>query len=119
MKILNLSNHKLTEKQIEELKSVKGFDEIIELDDEDKRIWGQLNPHNYSDEVKRIMSKYEVNSYHLAGFAPAVVYGVVLADKNGKSALYAYSERKVVESVNEDGSISKNAVFEHKGFFYY
>ena len=54
-----------------------------------------------------------------AGFAPAVVYGVVLADKNGKSALYSYSERKVVESANEDGSISKNAVFEHKGFFYY
>lgn len=66
MKILNLSNHKLTEKQIEELKERLKFREIVELDKEDKKIWNQLTIENYKKETKRIMEKYNVDSYHIS-----------------------------------------------------
>lgn len=84
MKILNLSNHKLTEKQIEELKERLKFTEIVELDKEDKKIWNQLTIENYKKETKRIMEKYNVDSDHISGFAPAVVYAANEADNNMK-----------------------------------
>lgn len=119
MKILNLSNHNLTDLQIKELKEKLEFTEIVELDVEDKKIWGQLNPGNYHEETTRIMDKYDVVAYHVAGFAPAVVYAVEIAENNMKPCYYAYSERKVIEKENEDGTVVKTAVFEHKGFYLY
>lgn len=36
--------------------------------------------------------------------------------RRGIKPVYAYSERVSVESVNEDGSVSKSMVFKHLGF---
>ena len=60
--------------------------------------------------------RYNVDSYHLAGFPPAVTY---IALKTEKPCYYAYSQRKVEEKKDETGKIIKIAIFEHKGFFLY
>ena len=113
-KILNLSNHKLTEQQINELKEM-GY-EVVELDIIDKKFWGQLTPWDYKPTCNDILKRYNVDSYHLAGFPPAVTY---IALKTEKPCYYAYSQRKVEEKKDETGKIIKVAIFEHKGFFLY
>lgn len=113
MKILNLSNHKLTEEQINELQTKWKF-KVVELDEKDH----EISPNNDSLETIRIMDKYEVDAYHVAGFAPAVVCAVNYAKEKGKRSFYAYSERKSVEK-QENGRIVKTSIFEHKGFYLY
>lgn len=120
-KMLNLSNHVLTQEQVKEIYDM-GY-EIVELTPEDKKIWGQLNPDNYSDAVFRIMededTRYQVEAYHIAGFPPAVVIAACTANGLGLPSYYAYSERQSVEEKQSDGSIKKTNVFKHKGFFLY
>lgn len=115
MKILNLSNHVLTEEQVKELKE-KGYTEIIELDVEDKKAWGQLIPDTYKEVCDNILAKYKTDAIHLAGFPPATVY---VALKSTVPCLYAYSERNCVETPMPDGSIDKRYIFKHQGFFNY
>lgn len=113
-KILNVSNHILTDFQKEELKSL-GF-EVVELEVEDKKSWGQLNPWNYKNVCSEILEKYQVEAYHLAGFPPAVNYFCL---RTKKECFYAYSERKAIEKKDETGKMVKTSIFEHKGFFKY
>lgn len=113
-KILNLSNHNLSDLQREELKTL-GF-KVVELETEDKKLWGQLTPWNYRNICNDILEKYDVDSYHLAGFPPAVNYFCL---RTKKECYYAYSERKTVERKDETGKVIKTAIFEHKGFFKY
>lgn len=117
MKILNLSNHTLTEQQMIELQE-KGY-KVIELDQEDKAAWGQLTPYNYKEITDRIFSKYDVNCFHTAGFPAGVNYAVDLARKLNKTSLYSYSVRNCVEKKQADGTVLKNYIFKHEGFFEY
>lgn len=112
--ILNLSNHNLNTKQIEELNS-KGL-EIVELDELDKKLWSQLTPHNYKLIVDSILVKYRVDFYHLAGFPAAVVY---VCNQMENKCYYAFSERCSVEETQSDGSVIKKNIFTHKGFYLY
>lgn len=117
-KILNLSNHVLTEEQKKEL-TEKGY-EVVELDKEEKEVWGQLNPDNYINVCECIISKYYdqgVRSLHVAGFPAAVSY--ITKVFSIMECLYAYSERKSVEKTNEKGEVVKTNVFVHKGFYPY
>lgn len=120
-KILNLSNHVLTQEQIDELTAMEY--EVVELTAEDKTLWGQLNPSNYKEFVYRVMeaekTRYAVDAYHIAGFPPAVVNAVCLACTLDMPAFYAYSERVSVEEHMSDGSVVKRNVFKHLGFFNY
>ena len=113
-KILNLSNHNLNTKQIEELNS-KCL-EIVELDELDKRLWSQLTPGNYKLITDSILVKYRVDFYHLAGFPAAVVY---VCNQMENKCYYAFSERSSVEETQPDGSVIKKNVFKHKGFYLY
>lgn len=113
-KILNLSNHNLSDLQKEELKSL-GF-EVVELQEEDKKMWSQLTPFNYKAICDDILTKYEVKGYHVAGFPPAVNY---FCSRTDKTCYYAYSERKTIETKDETGKMVKTSIFDHKGFFEY
>lgn len=115
MKILNLSNHTLTEEQVKELRE-KGYAEIIELDAEDKKAWGQLVPDTYKEVCDNILAKYKADAIHLAGFPAATVY---VALKAQLPCLYAYSPRICVETPMPDKTINKNYVFKHMGFYRY
>ena len=113
-KILNLSNHILNSQQIEELNS-RGL-KLVELDELDKRLWSQLNPHNYKLIAASILVKYSVDFYHLAGFPAAVVY---VCNQKENKCYYAFSERCSVEELQSDGSVVKKNIFKHKGFYLY
>lgn len=115
MKILNLSNHTLTDEQVKELRE-KGYAEIIELREDHKKIWGQLNPSNYKAVSDDILEAYTYDAIHLAGFLPATTY---VALKTKVPCLYAYSPRVCVETPMPDGSINKNYLFKHLGFYRY
>lgn len=116
MKILNLSNHTLTEQQMIELQE-KGY-EVIELDQEDKTAQGQLTPFNYKEITDRIFSKYDVDCFHTAGFPAGVNYAVDKACKLNKISLYSYSVRNCTEK-KQGGVVLKNYIFKHEGFFEY
>lgn len=115
MKILNLSNHVLTTEQVKELKE-KGYAEIIELREDHKKLWGQLNPSNYKTISDDILQAYTYDAIHLAGFLPATVY---VALKATVHCLYAYSPRVCVETPMPDKTISKQYIFKHLGFYKY
>ena len=113
-RILNCSNHKMTEEQIEEMRK-KGY-EFVELDPELKNEWGQMNPQNYEEISKKIIMKIvkeDISAIHLAGFMPAVHY-MILATEYLASCYYAYSER-----VSEEVNGVKTSYFKHKGFYLY
>lgn len=118
MKMLNVSNHKFTEDQMRDLEA-RGL-ELMELPIELKTKWGSMTPENYKDicdEVKDIaINTPEISVLHVAGFQPAIVY--LLSIYPGE-AVYAYSERSVVEVTQPDGSVKKESSFKHKGFFSY
>jgi hypothetical protein len=117
-KMLNCSNHVLGLNQLKELEE-KGYI-VVELSDELKSKWGQLNPENYMSVCNDIVSFMEENDcsgIHLAGFPAAVT--LLCLDLNADvEVVYAYSERNTVE-VEIDGQVVKKSVFTHKGFFPY
>lgn len=113
-KLLNLSNHILTEDQLNELEQM-GY-KTIELQQEDKQMWGQLNPQDYKAVCNQILDKYKANAYHLAGFPAAVVY---ITKVTTKPCYYAYSIRQSTETVQEDGTVVKKNIFKHQGFYLY
>ena len=113
-KLLNLSNHKLTDEQVNEL--LQKAIEVVELDELDKRLWSQLTPNNYKLIADSILNKYTVDLYHLAGFPAAVVY---VCNQNQNKCYYAFSERCSIEETQPDGSIVKKNIFKHKGFYLY
>nr|DAN71811.1 MAG TPA: hypothetical protein [Caudoviricetes sp.] len=116
--LLNCSNHVLGLNQITELQN-KGY-VVIELPEELKKQWGQLNPENYVEVCNNIVTFMEENNctgIHLAGFPAAVT--LLCIDLNPEvEVIYAYSERNVVE-VEVEGQVVKKAIFSHKGFYPY
>lgn len=119
MKMLNVSNHKFTPEQVDDLKRNWEVTEIIELPNELKTKWGNLTPTDYKDVCKEVISEAykldEVPYMHIAGF-PAAVCEIV---KEYPLCLYAYSERLSQDIPQEDGTVKKISVFNHKGFYRY
>lgn len=119
-KLLNVSNHTLTEVQVAELRGM-GY-EIIELSEGLKAGWSNLTPDNYEKIVDSLMLFCKMNNIegmHLAGFMPAVQLVNYQAAKKEIETFYAYSERVSIEEVQTDGSVLKKSIFQHKGFHRY
>lgn len=120
LKVLNCSNHTLTEKQIEDLEKTLTSDiEIVELSEELKKEWGQSNPYTYRVTVKSILNfcdEQKIEYIHLAGFMPAV-YDML---KHGgyKHFFYSYTVR-ITEEKEVNGEIIKTSKFKHEGWFEY
>lgn len=128
VKFLNISNHNLTDEQVNDLKkNIFKSEEvkIVELPKHLKEVWGQLNPSNYEDvcnEISKFIVKERISYCHLAGFAPAVVYLCQLDIYNGLSNdvffFYSFSER-VSEEKEINGEVIKTSKFQHKGWYRY
>ena len=117
-KMLNCSNHVLGLNQLKELEE-KGYI-VVELSDELKSKWGQLNPENYisvCNDIVSFMEENDCSGIHLAGFPAAVT--LLCIDLNADvEVVYAYSERNTVE-VEIDNQVVKKSIFTHKGFYPY
>lgn len=119
-KFLNISNHNLTVDQLAEIDQ-KGW-EAVELPEDLKKAWGSCNPSNYQEIVNDIvhyMIVNNINSALLAGYSPAVVYACMEYACRTCMFYFAHTERKSVETVQEDGSVVKTNVFKHAGFYQY
>lgn len=121
MKVLNVSNHVLTEVQLDDLRVNWDVDRVIELPDDLKAAWSNLTPDNYRDVCDKILEfSYRCNDtkavfIHLAGFPAAVNY----IAKEHPGCIYAYSERTSTDIPQPDGTVKKVSVFNHKGFYRY
>ena len=117
-KLLNISNHVMGLEQLKELQE-RGYD-LVELPEDLKKAWGQLEPSNYPIICNQIVDWAEnnqIDAFHLAGFAPAV--NLICLDMKPEFPIYyAYSKRDSVE-VEIEGQIVKKAIFKHIGFFRY
>lgn len=119
MKFINISNHNLTQVQIEDLNGIFNTKvEIVELPEILKEKWSKLTPFNYDNvckEIIKFMSDNNITHGHLAGFAPAIVY---LSEYSSYMFYYAYSE-KISQEKEINGEVFKTSIFKHKGFYLY
>lgn len=117
-RMLNISNHVMGLEQLGEIQS-RGYD-LVELPENLKTAWGQLEPSNYPivcNEIIEWAENNQIDSFHLAGFAPAV--NLICMDMSPEFPIYyAYSKRDSVE-IEVNGQVVKKAIFKHVGFFRY
>ena len=117
-KMLNISNHTMSLEQLKEIQE-RGYD-LIELPENLKNAWGQLEPSNYPiicNQIIEYAEENKIDAFHLAGFAPAV--NLICMDMNTEFPIYyAYSKRESVE-IEIEGQIVKKSIFKHIGFFRY
>ena len=118
-KLLNVSNHKFTPEQVEDLKRNWDVTEILELSADIKTKWSNLTPTDYKNVCEDVISEaYKLDKVpyiHVAGF-PAAVCEIV---KEYPLCIYAHSERSSKEELQPDGTIKKVSIFNHKGFYRY
>lgn len=120
-KLLNVSNHVLSDVQLKDLKENWDVDGVIELPADLKDAWSNLNPDNYKEICDQILKySYVCNDtkavfIHLAGFPPAVNY---IAQEH-PGCIYAFSTRDSKDVPQADGTVKKVSVFNHKGFYRY
>lgn len=116
--IINLTQHAATPEQI-----AAG---VVELDDSKRKCVSALltftTPPTRSEMLDR--ADQIVSFAFASGCAQAMIGGAPFFMATLERALqnkaiapvYAFSERKSVETVNSDGSVTKTAIFTHAGF---
>lgn len=116
--IINLTQHELTEKQLEA--------GVVEPAPEDKKVIRQLltfekipsvgDIYYRAIKLTDVAKKYSASSA-LIGGAPYLMAELELMLKvNGIIPVYSFTRRRVQERKREDGSVEKVTVFEHEGF---
>lgn len=118
MTILNLTQHKATPDQIhagvtdlpaverELLQQLLTFEELPTSLDIEAR----------AEAVAKIARAHEATSAMIGG-APYLMAPLVGAlCRAGISAHFAFSARETAEKTNDDGTVTKTAIFRHKGF---
>lgn len=124
MKFINLTQHKLTEDQIKDLVSA-GFDEDSIQVYPDPFVKQTLTFEKLPamPDIRKaavILAQYakaQAATNVMIGGAPYLMRSLEeeLA-YNGITHHYAYTERKTVEKVNEDGTVEKTSVFVFAGW---
>lgn len=120
---INATNHALTPAQVADI-TEKGFT-AVELPAGLKAYWGACTSENWKiihEEFVAFvdglaMEKDVEIAAMVAGYAPLVYNCVAHLTIKGHKALYADSKRESVEKVTEDGSVIKQNVFRHLGFY--
>jgi hypothetical protein len=118
MKIVNLTQHSATPDQIQsgvmnlqgdDLSILKNLLTFVDLPDKSTIV-------ERANQIADLAVKSGASRAMIGG-APFLMGALESALKaRGVQPLYAFSKREVVETVNDDGSVSKTAVFRHLGF---
>lgn len=119
-KILNISNHNLTGEQLKECEERHW--EVVELPEDLKKRWSQCNPGNYEQlcfDIEEYMRGNNIHLAHLAGYPAAVVFMCKYEGFSNIVFYYAQSIRTSVEIPQPDGTVLKQNVFKHEGFYPY
>lgn len=115
MRLINISNHKLTEEQ----KSY--FSEVIELPKELSEKWGQMSPKTAKSVIGEIIDLINdtcdySDVIHVAGYPAAVCHINYMANQE---CVFAHSIRESQEYTAEDGSVQKKNIFRFQGWYRY
>jgi len=121
--VLWLSNHPCSGEQENNLNKLFGTFRIDELPSEGKKIWGNVNPHidMYDCQVLFNAAVETVHSGNLSDYDIIVVMGelslcltaVQLAVVHNISIYTPTTERRSVERIESNGSVTKTNVFKH------
>lgn len=121
--VLWLSNHPCSGEQENNLFKLFGTFKVDELPAEGKKIWGNVNPHIDLNDCQRLFNAAveTVHAGNLSDYNVIVVMGelslcltaVQLAVRNNISVYTPTTERKSVEHIESDGSVTKTNVFKH------
>ena len=140
VKFINLTNHNLTDKQkITFMQDIEKTDiDFISQTDfiQDNDILNYLK--NMDDNVNKYIEVIEfligrIKSYtdftdnfiylHLPVGSPAFMFlfqkMLIDTDINNLILVFSYSERKVIETTDNDGNVIKKSIFDFKGFQYF
>jgi len=116
--LLNLTNHNLTNEQME------SWDEVRNLPDNLKKLWSNIPPEFNCQQVKEhlkpIFEWIDNNSKNAviltAGDFCAVLLVLQHAIKTNIKVVQSTTKRESVEMKNEDGTVIKKSVFKHVQF---
>lgn len=124
-KFISVMNHELTEEQKKD--AINTFAEINDIvDDFDTIPFPQVDPKSTSKEMDDLVAKYESE---IVAKNPSevllqgeMIFTRRLAEKlkeHNINVVAARSERVSVETKKTDGTITKTAMFQHRGFLSY
>ena len=121
--MLLLFSHKLTQKQINELKQVYNVIDFIYLTNDLQSIWSSIPPDisSLKEVIKPIKCFIDKNIKKddvvlIQGDFGATYEMVNYVKSKGAIAVYATTKREIVEYTNEKGEYMKKTVFEHRRF---
>ncbi|CAA6815390.1 MAG: Unknown protein [uncultured Sulfurovum sp.] len=122
-KLFLLLSHTLTSKQINDAKNTFAVEAFIPLSPELQTLWSNVPP-TLEDLVKYLqplrnflIENLEDNDLVLVqGDAGATCSVVFFLKSLGFSAVYATTQREVLELKGNDGKVVKKSVFNHVGF---
>ena len=119
-KFFNITSHIITETQIADAKATLGAEEVVNMPDDLKKIWGQIPPTADTAEVKGHiqpvldwLEQVSVGDFCMVAGSRTAVAFVDLQIRSKAHAVESCTERKVRETANPDGTVTKVAVFEH------
>lgn len=122
-RFFNVTNHNMTESQIADAKSALQAEEIVNLPEELKKIWGQVPPVDTNEVKVRLQpvldwleQQVSVGDFCMVAGSRTAVAFVDLQIRSKATAVESCTERKVQEVQNPDGTVSKTAIFEHIRF---
>lgn len=119
MSVFVILNHDLTADQREELE--ERFGEVVGLNAEEKALWSQIPAEGDHVEVQKHIRPILLKTQHhdavvCQGEFTAFSTVFILCQSCGIEVMVACSKRETVETVGEDGSTVKKAVFRHVQF---
>lgn len=120
-KFFNITSHIMTEGQVADAKATLKVEEVVNMPDDLKKIWGQVPPTADTAEVKRhlqpvldwLEQQVSVGDFCMVAGSRTAVAFVDLQIRSKAQAVESCTERKVRETANPDGTVTKTAVFEH------
>ncbi len=128
MKILNCTQHEITQSQIDELNKVYNIDLLVNLKDSNNELFRKLanmtGDENLMSLALEFLSETRDTDYYILPIGtPAFMFALGRASMElehdeflESPFLFSFSERVVSEIQNEDGSVSKTSIFKHKKF---
>lgn len=128
MKVLNCTQHTLTNEQLDELENDYNADLFLDLKDDNAELFGKLSNMKGDENLMSLALEFldatkDADYYILPIGTPAFVFALGRASMElehdeflESPFLFSFSERVVSEIKNEDGSVSKTSIFKHKKF---
>ena len=114
-KILVVMNHSLTGDQLKDLEKLNI--EPIYLNEDDKKVWGDMYPERIDEFLDRVRSYGPVDYYIVQGQMGAT--WKLVTGLGARHCWYSQTNRETVEEIGPDNTVIKKAVFKHKGFYSY